>query len=276
LSAIKQRGGDYERKGLGEAMRSARLIGDAVGHYRQHCGGAPAIAFTVDIAHAEAVKEDFSTAGYAAAVLTGSTPKLTRAQMIADLGTGQLNVLASCNVISEGTDIPRVEAAILLRPTLSYGLAMQQMGRALRSFPGKSRAIILDHASNTHKHGLPTETVRWSLDSVVKRSGQGEALKTCFDCGASMGIRVAVCPLCGKILSSPKEMEEGEQEDAFPVVREGHLVEMTPERRAQLREWRKKAERKASHYADFQAIGQVMGYKPGWAKYRYEELKNGN
>ena len=274
LSGVKKRGGDYDSKGLAAAMENAKLTGNVVAHYRQLCAGAPSIAFTVDTKHAAMVADEFKAAGYAAAVLTGSTQDKERAAMIKDLGAGRLNVLASCNVISEGTDIPMVMAAILLRPTMSFALAMQQMGRALRAFPGKDKAIILDHAGNTHKHGLPTEQVEWSLDGVIRKGGG--KVRTCFGCGGLLGVAVRVCPACGKDVGGKgTESPKTEQEDAFLLVKEGKLIELTPELRREMQNWRRTQQQKAKSLEDFMKIGERMGYHPNWAAYRFKELGHG-
>jgi superfamily II DNA or RNA helicase len=249
LSGVKQRGGDYVAGQLAARMDQAALTGDAVAHYQRYCGGAPAIAFTVTVEHAAHVAEDFARAGYQAAVLTGATPDRSRAAMIRDLGSGALHVLASCNVVSEGTDIPAVQAAILLRPTASYALAMQQMGRALRAAPGKTCAVLLDHAGNSLRHGLPTEPVEWSLEGV-RRAGE-----------AGRGERPPSAPA-----AEAREFD-------VPWVRAGDLSELTPEKRAALQRWRREAERQARSLEDFRAIGEACGYKPGWARYRFSELR---
>jgi DNA repair protein RadD len=271
LSGVKVRGGDYNQGQLAARMDQSALTGDAVEHYRRHCGGAPAIAFTVTVEHAGHVVEDFKKSGYQAAVLTGSTPDKERAAMIRDLGTGALHVLASCNVVSEGTDIPTVVAAIMLRPTASYALAMQQMGRALRACPGKDKAIILDHAGNSLRHGLPTEPVEWSLEGV-KRNSRVE-LKPCYDCKAMIPARSRACPVCNKDFYPQRLTSPQVEQEALPLAQAGNLVELTPEKRAELRRWRRQAEQKARTLADFRAIGEACGYKPKWAEYRYNELR---
>ena len=191
--------------------------------------------------------------------------------MIRDLGRGALHVLASCNVVSEGTDIPTVTAAIMLRPTASYALAMQQMGRALRVCPGKDRAIILDHAGNSIRHGLPTEPVEWSLEGVKRKTKVD--LKPCYDCRAMIPARSSKCPVCGKAFSAERPAPPATGQEMLPFHRAGNLVELTPEKRAELRRWRIQAEKRARTLQDFQAIGEVMGYKRGWAKHRYDELR---
>jgi DNA repair protein RadD len=271
LSGVKKRGGDYVTGQLAARMDQAALTGDAVEHYRKYCNGAPAIAFTVTTEHAAHVVADFKKAGFQAAVLTGATPDKERAMMIRDLGRGALHVLASCNVVSEGTDIPTVTAAIMLRPTASYALAMQQMGRALRVCPGKGKAIILDHAGNSIRHGLPTEPVEWSLEGVKRKTKVD--LRPCYDCRAMIPARSSKCPVCGKAFSAARPAPPATGQEALPFHRAGNLVELTPEKRAELRRWRIQAEKRARTLQDFQAIGEAMGYKRGWAKHRYDELR---
>jgi DNA repair protein RadD len=274
LSGVKKRGGDYVSGALASRMDSATLTGDAVLHYRKHCNGAPAIAFTVTTEHAGHVARDFGAAGFQAAVLTGSTPDRDRARMIRDLGAGRLNVLASCNVVSEGTDIPTVTAAILLRPTASYALAMQQMGRALRTAPGKDRAIILDHAGNCHRHGLPTEYVEWTLDGVQRKTA--DDLKPCYACQSLVPARASVCPACGHVLRTASADRETNPQETLPMVRSGELAELTPELRAAMRRQRLKEERAARSIEELAAVGRRRGYKypDGWARKRYGELRN--
>jgi superfamily II DNA or RNA helicase len=249
------------------------ITGDAVAHYRKYCDRLPAIAFTVTTEHAAHVADEFKAAGYQAAVLTGQTPDKERAQMIRDLGNGKLQVLASCNVVSEGTDIPAVVAAILLRPTASYALAMQQIGRALRTMEGKEKAIILDHAGNTLRHGLPTDEVNWSLNGVDRGKVK---LKKCPTCKAVVAYSVKKCPGCGKVFYVAAADQDADMVARdLPAVNAGELVEMSPERLRQLRRERFRAEAKCQSVAELAAIGVERGYKfpQQWAAKRFVELR---
>ncbi len=256
LSAVKSRGGDYIASQLVAAVDRSAITGDTVAHYRRYCDNQAAIAFTITVAHAGHVVEQFKAAGYQAAVLTGSTPDKERAQMIRDLGNGKLQVLASCNVVSEGTDIPSVAAAILLRPTASYALAQQQIGRALRASPGKDKAIILDHADNVRRHGLPTDEVEWSLDGMQRKKFKGGSLvKTCNGCGALVGIRSAQCIDCGYVFHVAAT-----QDKAF-IENDGELVEMTPEMIAQIRRKKRDELIAARTKEQLVELGRVRNYK---------------
>ena len=181
LSAIKTRMGDFAIDELAEAVDKAVITGDCIEHYRTYLNGRPAIAFAVTIAHAEHIAEQFRAAGFRAASVDGKMDKAERRQRIAAIGNGGLNVLTSCDIVSEGTDIPVVSGALLLRPTKSTGLFLQQVGRVLRPKPDGSAAVILDHVGNVHRHGMPDAPRQWSLDSKKKNQDQPGA-STCPKC----------------------------------------------------------------------------------------------
>ena len=163
LSGVHTRMGDFAQGELADAMDKPTITGDAVAHYRAHCPGEPAIAFCASVAHAEHVAETFQAAGYRAASIDGGMDSATRAQHIEDLGSGRLQVLTSCEIVSEGTDIPVVAAAILLRPTQSLGLYLQQVGRVLRPAPGKTHCIAEGQLVLTDTGLVPIEDVTTSM-----------------------------------------------------------------------------------------------------------------
>ena len=104
--------------------------------------------------------------------LDGDTPTEERHDIIARLGTGETEIVCNCGIISEGLDVPSVGGVILLRPTKSLALYLQQIGRALRPAPGKERAVVLDHSGNVFKHGMPDLEHAWSLDGRPKKTRQ--------------------------------------------------------------------------------------------------------
>ena len=167
VTGMRRVGGDYAA-GEALAQRATVVTGDAIAEYREKAAGKSAIAFCVTVAHAEQVAAEFATAGFRAACVHGGTPKDERDRLIAGLGNGEVEVLTSCDLISEGLDVPAVGAVILLRPTASLILCLQQIGRGMRPAPGKDALIVLDHAGNTGRHGLPEEDRVWTLDGVAR------------------------------------------------------------------------------------------------------------
>jgi DNA repair protein RadD len=166
LRGVHTRGGDYVPGELARAMSEAKIAGDAVLEYRKHSDHRPSIAFCVTIEHAEEVAAQFREAGYRSHCVHGGTPKKERDAAIAGLATGEVEVLTSCDLISEGLDVPAVGAVILLRPTKSLGLYMQQVGRGMRIAPGKADLVVLDHVGNIRRHGPPDLERIWTLKGV--------------------------------------------------------------------------------------------------------------
>lgn len=209
FKGIRTRNGDYDIRDLGRVMDAPSITGDAVEHYSRICPGVPAIAFCATVEHARHVAEQFRAAGFRAESLDGSMDSSTRAGLINDLGKGLLHVLTSCEIVSEGTDIPVVTAAILLRPTKSEGLYLQQVGRVLRTAEGKTHAIILDHVGNVMQHGLPEEEREWTLDGKKKREGKAApSVRQCPKCFAAHP-PAPKCPCCGhQYIGEKREIEE--------------------------------------------------------------------
>lgn len=216
LDKIRTRVGDYSKTELVEEMSKTSIIGDAVEQYRKHADGLPAIAFCVSIKHAEDVKNKFLEAGYKAAIVHGEMKTTERDDAIKGLANGSVQVLTSVDVISEGTDVPIVAAAILLRPTQSLALYLQQVGRILRPQENKT-AIILDHVNSTRTHGFVDDDREWDLNPITKHTRKGVkavGVETCKQCFATYKPQPA-CPVCG-YKAEPKERilvtEEGELE----------------------------------------------------------------
>lgn len=274
VSGVRSRGGDFVQKELEAAVGKTVYAEQAERDYRRLLAGAPTIVFAVSVPHAELVAGVFRAAGWQAGVLSGKTPDRERAEMIRDLGAGRLQVLCSCNVVSEGTDIPAVVGAILLRPTQSLALARQQMGRALRVAPGKDRAIILDHAGNVWRHGLPEEPVEWSLKGARRRSGEAPT-KLCRDCGATVALGAATCPACGAVLVeyAGPEHEPEDIEDQAEIV---ELREASPELYRSLMRRRREENRRARSLWELVELGRRRGYvRPeAWAGREWARQKN--
>jgi len=169
LSRVGTRMGDYKIDELAEAMDKAVITGDAIEHYKKYLFPRSAIVFCVRVDHAEHVAAQFLAAGVRAASVDGTMDRATRRDRIEGLADGRYQILTSCALISEGLDIPDVGGVILLRPTKSVAMFLQQIGRALRPKPSGENAIILDHVGNIIHHGLPDAQRPWTLDDRKKK-----------------------------------------------------------------------------------------------------------
>jgi superfamily II DNA or RNA helicase len=197
LSQLRRRAGDYANDQAAAAMTRPTVTGDAISHYHRLAGAQQAIAFCCNVAHAVSVRDAFETAGISAALLLGGTAD--RDQVVADFGGALVQVLVTVDVVSEGFDIPAASVAILLRPTQSLGLYLQQVGRVLRPAPDKDAAIILDHVGNVTRHGFPDQIRQWSLEHGARRAGGNQpspSVRTCPACFAAFR-PAPQCPVCG-------------------------------------------------------------------------------
>jgi len=199
LGGVGTRMGDYVQKQLEDAMDKAVITGSAVKHYGKYAPGKKAIAFCVSVKHAKNLAKEFRDAGFAASHIDGGMKEDERDNVLKAFEEGRVRVLTSCDLVSEGFDLPSVEVAILLRPTKSLGLYLQQCGRAIRPHPDKERTIILDHAGNTARHGFIDDDREWTLaDGFVQGRGKrdkAETVRTCTACFA-MHKPSPTCPVC--------------------------------------------------------------------------------
>ena len=256
LSGIRRRAGDYANDQAAAAMDRPTVTGDAIAHYQRLAAGQQAIAFCCNVAHAVSVCDAFKTAGISAALLLGGTG--ARDQVVADFAAGIVRVLVTVDVVSEGFDVPAASCAILLRPTQSLGLYLQQVGRVLRPSPTKPHAVIVDHVGNVNRHGFPDDPRDWSLDDRLKhgRKIAAPSVRTCSNCYAAFK-PAPQCPACGAGCAPIKSLKI--QQIA------GELQELKREAVRQ----RRQEQGKARTLLELIHLGQAKGMKNpvGWAKH---------
>jgi len=267
LDKVKTVAGDYQKKHLEKEIDKVDIIGDAVSQYKKHAHGLPAIAFCISVKHATDVCNKFKDAGYKSAIVHGEMSMEDRNDAIQGLANGKVEILTSVDVISEGTDVPDVSAAILLRPTKSEGLYLQQVGRILRPKEGKT-AIILDHVNSTRTHGFVDDIREWSLNShkkKTKNNQQALSVETCKKCFASYKPQ-PTCPVCGY---------QAQNRERFIKQEEGELEEL---KRKEKQETEKQQKRilisSARTMEQLEMVAKMLGYKKGWAYRVFESRKN--
>jgi DNA repair protein RadD len=244
LSGVRISAGDYVTADLEEVV--AKIVGDPTAMYRHHADHLPAIAYCTSVKTAEATAERSREAGYRAACVHGKTPTAERDAAIAGLGNGSIEVLTSCDLISEGLDVPAVGAVLLLRPTKSLVLYMQQVGPGMRPAPGKDCLVVLDHVGNSLVHGLPDLERRWSLAGVEKKPREEDA---------------------------PRAVNEEGRNGREPIEEvAGHLEELTANRLNAIRRMSYRqvlnarlTKEELTHYA------MHRGYRSGWVRHRLRE-----
>jgi len=260
LEGVRTRAGDYAKDQLADAVDKPTITGDAVRHYLRLANGKRAIAFCVSIEHSKHVAEQFRSVGVRAQHIDGTEDNRRRAAIMDRFAAGGIQVLTNVDLISEGFDVPAVEAAILLRPTQSLALYLQQVGRALRPQPGKT-AVILDHAGNVLRHGLPDDDRDWTLEGRPRKRGRQEdapdirvrQCPKCFACHAP----APTCPCCGHRYET-----QGREVDQV----DGDLERVDLDA---LRRQRRREVGRAKTLEELEEIAKARGYKPGWAWHVY-------
>lgn len=224
--------GDWSTQKLKDASERSQIVGDVVREYLRWAPGKRHITFTTDIETAGKMTAKYREAGVRAECLTGKTRDDFRRDMIRRFEAGQLDEIVAVDIISEGFDLPAIEAISMARPSKSLAVVWQQFGRACRTLPGKKEALIIDHVGNLLNPaiGLPDRPRKWSLANRTSRrkaSDGGIPMRVCLQCFAPYERIHKACPYCGHY-----EPPGGR---TSPAEVDGDLAEMSPELLARLR-----------------------------------------
>lgn len=288
LSKVRITQGDFSESELRLLCNTPAMINAAIANYQAKANHKKFIAFAVDIEHSLAVADAFTQAGYPCAHVDGDTPSDERRRLYQAVRQGDLIGLSSCAVLSVGFDEPCIEVGLMLRPTMSLGLYLQQVGRILRLFPGKDQAILLDQACNVWRFGLPTTPINLTLEAPDKPTKQGEApVKECHNCGAVVAVYEKVCPECGYVFPVKEKNLEGvelteglEQVDALEIVRnEVSRLSKQQQQRGYKKGWllyRFLENHPLPSVAELEIVAEAIGYRPGWARFRHKEIHQVN
>lgn len=221
---VSQATGDFSAPSMRAAAEQSTITGDIVQHYLKIAPGKRGITFTVDVESADKVAAAFNAAGVTAASVSAKTPDSVRNELIRKFRDGKIMQLVNVDLFGEGFDVPAVEVVSMGRPTQSFGLYVQQFGRALRTdrASGKTHGIIIDHVGNVKRHGLPDAHREWSLmaDESGRRGTRDPdvmPVTTCTECFEAYEAVTKACPHCGHV---PEPESRGE-----PRFVDGDLIE---------------------------------------------------
>lgn len=256
---IRTVAGDYVVSELEELMTGRAIYGDVIETYKRLAPGERSIVYCVSVKHARETAEAFNSAGIRAEALSSATPAGRRAEIMDDFRRGNITVLCNCTLLSEGISIDEISCVMMLRPTESVALGIQQMMRSMRYLPGKT-AKIIDFVGNYTRIGLPDEPRNWTLDKPMQKKKQlneeGDFyIRSCPQC--FMTFKTApVCPYCGAVYPlKPREIK---------AHKEIELQRITAEEAQRVAEEKKKLKREQGRAQSFEALvalGKERGYK---------------
>lgn len=261
-SKFRTRNGEFVTSDILAFYDKPTIYGDIVKHYKKLADGKQAIAYCAAITQSVNLCKTFNSNGITAAHIDAKTPKNIRENLINDFRNGKIKILSNVDLISEGFDVPDCEVSILARPTKSLTLYIQQAMRCMRYKPNK-RAIIIDHAGNWERFGLPDDDREWTLEGKKKKTQQaGEAVvKNCPECYNVVAGATRVCPRCG-------------YEFNFEGVRQKEKTELIKiNEKEQLKNKVQKylTPQECKNMKELQEYARQKGYKPGWAYYQAKQ-----
>ena len=259
-SRLHTKNGDSDKREVEALMNKSAIFGSAVENWLKLANGKKTIVYCSSIATSEATAEAFRAAGIVAAHLDGTTPQNIRTATVQAFRNGEITVLCNVDLFGEGFDVPDCEAVVLLRPTKSLTLHIQQSMRSMRYSPAKPDkvALILDHVGNFTRHGLPDDEREWTLEAKEKKKKQEILVKQCPNCFAVVKNTAKECPSCGYEF---KAQERAEQE----VIEDVILQEIS---RRPYDDYKK-----CKNFLELDTFRRAKKYKFAWSLHKAVELK---
>lgn len=266
---IRTTAGDYNQKELAQSVNTSILSANLVQTYRDRCPDKRCVVFAINVEHSMAIAERYKQAGIPAEHLDGDTETRDRKAILERFRTGETLVVSNVGILTEGFNLPSIEAVQIARPTKSLSLWLQMVGRALRPSIGKEHALILDHTENWMKLGMPCAKHIWTLEGVEPEEKQPRFRKTKDNEVVEDGFF--------EIEEGDAELEEIREDDAKAIAIQleieqfNKLLEIA-EHRQYKKAWAvyKFLEIEPSYEALLVCAG-IMGYKPQWAAMKYKE-----
>ncbi len=233
LRGIKKSKGDFSGKELSsrsiddtELTASAAKVWAANLQGRDGRPGKSTLVYGVSVEHAKVLAAGLRAVGARAEIIVANTTDGVRRDYIGRLENGELDVLCSVGVLTTGVDIPSLRAIICCRPTESYNLWIQILGRGTRPHPGKSAFLCYDLSGNLLKHG-PIEA-----ELVANLDGLPDAIslkiKMCAACYATFESGPTECPACGASLVTTRERSTGKRVHGLTDNDEVHEYKVEP------------------------------------------------
>jgi superfamily II DNA or RNA helicase len=297
----RQKGGDYSASSIAKLNPAAKLAASLVGSYEKYAYGKQCIVFAVDVAHSRTIAEAYCLSGIPACHLDGTSNSEDRASVLKRFASGELKVITNCALFDEGLDIPSIEAVQIAKPTKSLSRWLQMLGRGLRPAEGKEHAILIDHTDNWANHGLPTDPRMWTLDGVEglpkakksQRNSDGEIvevepLRSIDIINVNMAevtssdrwrLKTLIKPILKKD-QQPKPPivviipEDTPAEDILTFRELERLLNAMQDQKLNPSWVYNQLAEIQPPYAVWREAGRQFGFKPAWAKYRYQDQIN--
>lgn len=263
LKNVKTVAGDYELKGLADAMDQGQLVADIVSTWLERGENRQTICFAVNRTHAKHIQQQFIDAGIVAEYMDAHTDRMARNEIVKRFDDGDVKVICNVGVLTTGFDAD-VRCIILARPTKSEILYTQMIGRGLRTAVGKDHCLILDHSDTTLRLGFVTDIHHTELDDgkpKEKKENKGKELlpKECPSCAFLRPPKVRECPSCGFVPQPRSDVE----------TVEGELYEIGKDKAVKAKDWTQ--EKREQFYGELKKYAEDREYQIGWVAHAYKK-----
>ena len=258
-SGLRTVAGDYVVSDLERLMNERAIYGNVIDSYFRIAPGERSICYCVSVKHAQETAQAFNAAGVRAEYLSSGTSARERRRIMESFRTGDIRVLCNVGIISEGVSIDEVSCCILLRPTESVALGIQQMMRCMRYMPGKT-ARILDMVGNYTRIGLPDDDRAWSLTEPLRKrrelSPEGNFyIRSCPECYMTFPT-APICPFCGtEYPLHPREIQAKQDIELQRITAEEAERVAEAKRKSRIEQGR------ANTFEELVRLGKQRGYK---------------
>jgi ribonuclease E len=164
-------GGDFEERALAQALDHQALNQAAASLYRDRFDSTPGIVYAAGVDHAYNLAKEFRAVGLKAEAVSGRTPPVKLAEILAAYERGEIDVLINAMLLAEGWNSPRATVCMHLAPTASKRVYQQRIGRIMRMHPRKEAGVVVDFTPKAATHSERVVSLHSLLDSDFYREG---------------------------------------------------------------------------------------------------------
>ena len=164
-------GGDFEERALAQALDHEALNMAAATLYRERFDDTPGIVYAAGVDHAYNLATAFRAAGIKAEAVSGRTPPVKLAEILAAYERAEIDVLINAMLLAEGWNSPRATVVMHLAPTASKRVYQQRIGRIMRMHPRKEAGIVVDFTPKAATHNDRVVSLHSLLGADFYREG---------------------------------------------------------------------------------------------------------
>jgi len=164
-------GGDFEERALAAALDHQALNQAAASLYRDRFDSTPGIVYAAGVDHAYNLAQEFRAAGLKAEAVSGRTPPVKLAEILAAYERGEIDILINAMLLAEGWNSPRATVVMHLAPTASRRVYQQRIGRIMRMHPRKEAGIVVDFVNKGATHNDRVISLHSLLGADFYREG---------------------------------------------------------------------------------------------------------